>query len=294
MPFKMSGLIFLLVFVCFSSQEKMEKYYFSSFRLEDPSEIFAFPEYRVSQEVTYYNVKNTGKKEKTKVHSIKYKFNNQGRFMGADQRRWGSTQPDYIKNCMYKDGKLTSFIYNSGNIERIEYDSASNRICDRLYSGDTLKRIVKYSWDNDTVTATITNGLSGKTYTDIIQILTNGDTDTLKIRKSFPTTFTSTAIYKKGVLQRTTILAYGAIVIGGIQGMDTARIIDAFVFDSTGKVAKRIYTTHRGNNISESDKSSAIISHVYTNSPDGRPVEMKQYNRYEEILARTITIKYAK
>jgi YD repeat-containing protein len=272
----------------------MEKYYFSSFRLEDPSEIFAFPEYRVPQKVTYYNVSKFDKSKKTKVHSVNYKFDNKGCFLGTDQRRWGSTQPDYIKNCTYKDGKLTSLIYNSGNIERVEYDLASNRICDRLYSGDTLKRSVHYSWNNDTVIATITNGLSGKTYTDTIQILTNGEMDTLKIRKSFPVSFVSIAVYKKGVHQRTTTKAYGATEIGGIQGVDTAQIIDAFIFDSTGKVTKRIYTTHRGNNISESNRSSAVISHVYTNAPDGRPIEIKQYNRIEEILARIITIKYSK
>jgi hypothetical protein len=73
--------------------------------------------------------------------------------------------------------------------------------------------------------------------------------------------------------------------------VDTAQIIDASIFDSTEKKIKRIYTTHRGNNVSESHKF-AIASQVYTDLPDGRPIEIKQYTGLEETLTKVIKFKY--
>jgi len=290
MPLKVFGLIFLLTFVCFSSSGKIEKYYFSGSLLEDPDEVFALPDYRVPQKVTFYNIiDKSGKPKKVKAKVVDYKFDGQGHFLGTTHR---PAKRDYVKNCIYKDGKLTDLIYNSGNVEKIKYDSASNRVSDCLYSADTLKRRVDYLWNKDTVIATTTNGLSGKIVRiDTIQVLTNDEIDTLRVNSNFAVKSITTSVYKKGVLQRTTVKASGTAMVNGVQRVDTAQIIDASIFDSTEKKIKRIYTTHRGNNVSESHKF-VIASQVYTDLPDGRPMKIEQYNGLEEVLTRTIEFKY--
>ena len=306
MSFKMSGLIFLLVFACLSqSQTKMDKYYFSGFLMEDPEEIFAFPEYRVPQTITFYKIEEKfGEPQKVQAKVIDYKFDSQGLFLGTDQQ---PANHDFQKECTYKDGRLVELIYDSGNIEKIIYDSVFNRISDRLYSSTgTLRRRINYTGDEDTLIATTINGLSGMTVSlTMIQIITHGNIDTLKItkvdkNKGSPVTTVSFTVYKNGVLQGAIIKASGAVVINGYaQGADTAQITDVFAFDSTGKRTKRVYATQRGNDVSESSQTN-VVTHVYTNDSTGRPLEIKHYNltrvglKVEDVLTKSIEFKYAK